>query len=667
MASNYERGFSFAGFQANRPATPLPGQHVDIELDSIARAIAALWARGSGGGTPGPALDLPIAALSLKANLLSRPAIPQVVGFDQFKQELGIGSGGGGLPDWSDVQNKPVFGNAAQRNVGAAAGTVAAGDDARIVNALQALQNGMDIPNKGVFRSNLGLGPAALLAVGMTAGTVAAGDDPRFVGAGVKTIKDYGAKMDGVTDDYAAMQAMFTETGTIVIGPGTTYTNQRPGTINATKGVKVMGSGVGHTIVLLGSNGGFDVSGLGFEVSGIDFRPAPGVIVQLAIKAGRPRYSSEDGLIRGNRFRANSASSYIAQGCECTQVWYSHIENNHFHGENYSGNGFKFNYSVNITAIGNFFLFMDTPYHWTTATYPRLPDEPIAAFTCEGHMIVGNVCAFNRVHFLFEAGLYPVLEGNIIDLCKPDGNPIISYAFLTTVIGNWFAVVQGQGDPGAPLRFHDSDCHVIMGNTWAGNDTLGTCLVLTNCNFCQIIGNNFRFYKNQLSATNCDSMIVALNVFVGFANVAANLGGVTGLRWIGNVMRGGGGSYGPGAILPNGVYDPTDTVALNAAVQQSTQAALSNAGVTASFHTQRAFTVGAAASAVSFPVGLPGGRFSGSPVYQATLSDNYGALLDIRVQGDASQATIFVVRNDGGQIPAGAVLDISLSVFQPNG
>ncbi|MBE7196268.1 MAG: hypothetical protein INR70_00480 [Parafilimonas terrae] len=182
MNAPYTRSFSFSGFQSNRPNLPLPGQRVDIELDNIARSFEAVWLAiqaGGGGGGSGPALDLPIAGRSLKVNLLSSPAIPQVVLFDQFKAELGVGSGGGVPPDWADIQNKPAFGTAAARDVGAAAGQVAAGDDPRIVGALQAAQNGLDIPNKGLFRDRLGLKGAALLDVGTTANTVMAGDDPR--------------------------------------------------------------------------------------------------------------------------------------------------------------------------------------------------------------------------------------------------------------------------------------------------------------------------------------------------------------------------------------------------------------------------------------------------------------------------------------------------------
>ncbi|EEP5092546.1 tail fiber protein, partial [Salmonella enterica] len=46
------------------------------------------------------------------------------------------------------------LGNSATRNVGATAGTVAAGDDSRITGALQKDQNGADIPDKPGFIKN---------------------------------------------------------------------------------------------------------------------------------------------------------------------------------------------------------------------------------------------------------------------------------------------------------------------------------------------------------------------------------------------------------------------------------------------------------------------------------------------------------------------------------
>ncbi|EBK3087183.1 hypothetical protein CB014_06690 [Salmonella enterica] len=63
----------------------------------------------------------------------------------------------------ADLTNIPLarqslqLGNSATRNVGATAGTVAAGDDSRITGALQKDQNGADIPDKPGFIKNVGL------------------------------------------------------------------------------------------------------------------------------------------------------------------------------------------------------------------------------------------------------------------------------------------------------------------------------------------------------------------------------------------------------------------------------------------------------------------------------------------------------------------------------
>jgi hypothetical protein len=38
----YSRGFSFAGYQTATPQDPLPGQHVDIELDALGGSVSAL-------------------------------------------------------------------------------------------------------------------------------------------------------------------------------------------------------------------------------------------------------------------------------------------------------------------------------------------------------------------------------------------------------------------------------------------------------------------------------------------------------------------------------------------------------------------------------------------------------------------------------------------------
>jgi hypothetical protein len=61
----------------------------------------------------------------------------------------------GTSPGWT------ALGSAAFANIGTSAGTVAAGDDGRIVGALQATGNLGDLSNPSTARSNLGLGTAA--------------------------------------------------------------------------------------------------------------------------------------------------------------------------------------------------------------------------------------------------------------------------------------------------------------------------------------------------------------------------------------------------------------------------------------------------------------------------------------------------------------------------
>jgi len=82
---------------------------------------------------------------------------------------------------------------AAVLDVGATAGTVAAGNDTRIANALQKGSNLSELTDKSAARNNLGLKGAAVLDVGTAAGTVAAGNDPRILNA----VPNSGGSIDG--------------------------------------------------------------------------------------------------------------------------------------------------------------------------------------------------------------------------------------------------------------------------------------------------------------------------------------------------------------------------------------------------------------------------------------------------------------------------------------
>lgn len=87
------------------------------------------------------------------------------------------------LTNASTARTNLALGNSATRNVGGVAGTVAAGDDSRIVGSLQASNNLSDLASPTTARTNLALGNSATLNVGTAASTVAAGNDSRITGA----------------------------------------------------------------------------------------------------------------------------------------------------------------------------------------------------------------------------------------------------------------------------------------------------------------------------------------------------------------------------------------------------------------------------------------------------------------------------------------------------
>lgn len=84
------------------------------------------------------------------------------------------------LASIATARNNLGLGDSATRSVGTTTGTVAAGDDARIIGSSQKSANLSDLSNVAQARINLGLGDSATKSVGTAVGTVAAGDDARF-------------------------------------------------------------------------------------------------------------------------------------------------------------------------------------------------------------------------------------------------------------------------------------------------------------------------------------------------------------------------------------------------------------------------------------------------------------------------------------------------------
>ena len=177
--------YELADVLTGTPPTPLPTY-------VIAPATITV---DSGGTTVGnrPTLNL-IAGANMTVAVVDNPTLARV--------DVTLTSTAGGAGPSSTVTAATTYGlasNAGAASVwsrgdhdhgtpalGTTSGTAAAGNDSRIVGALQAANNLSDVALASTARTNLGLGGAAVLSVGTTAGTVAAGDDSRITGAAQK-------------------------------------------------------------------------------------------------------------------------------------------------------------------------------------------------------------------------------------------------------------------------------------------------------------------------------------------------------------------------------------------------------------------------------------------------------------------------------------------------
>ncbi|MEV6436327.1 hypothetical protein [Streptomyces anulatus] len=137
---------------------------------------------------------------------------------------------------------------------GSTAGTVAAGDDARITGAAQKATNLSDLGNISSARANLGLGGAAVLNVGTGPGDVSAGDGPASaVGLHIAASDPHGDR------SYADGKFLPLTGGTVTGGLTVTGTTQSA-TVqgSAASGGNLALSTTSHSIkgkVLLGSGG----------------------------------------------------------------------------------------------------------------------------------------------------------------------------------------------------------------------------------------------------------------------------------------------------------------------------------------------------------------------------------------------------------------------------
>lgn len=424
------------------------------------------------------------------------------------------------------------------------------------------------------------------------------------------SVKDFGAVGNGVTDDTAAFNAAYAASKHIYIPKGRYLITGRVGSLTDATGPNFVGEGGRQSVLLLGANGGLDVSGAGWKITNLGF--VPNAVVTCAIKNGAGM-QNEDGELSNCYFVSESPVSaganqkYFLICADLYNQWSATILNNCFRNglpyDRYAGTALKFHYSVNITCSDNVFSGFAIGYHWTADPAP-------AGNFCEGHMIHGNIFIVNSVNLQFDAGLAPFVSNNILDLNKPGELPLRCAANCAIIQGNWIASDRA-------VFVTDTDRHIISNNVFSGpGNSNDSALAINNSNHGVIQGNSFYGNKRAMAAIGYfGSWSVTGNVMVGQGTEAVDFAGATNLSYVGNVANG------QLEKLPNGVPKK----------------------ISPTYSTSHVQVFATSAATQTFTIPIPVGVFSARPNASVIQADG-GVDLIVSLDHDASSATGIVVK-----------------------
>ena len=434
-------------------------------------------------------------------------------------------------------------------------------------------------------------------------------------------VRMYGAVGDGVTDDSAAFQSAYAANQRVRIPGGYNFLiTQQIGSLTDGKGIVWQGDGGNDSIITLQGNGGFLVSGKGWEVGGITFNPKG--IVPFAVKTGTIS-DNHGSSFHDNIVQSNTGTDYFSTVLDCNSMWYSKIYNNFIYNgrvnTDFNGNGIQLSYSVNNSIYGNTIGCCQNAIICTATT------NPVNGNVCEGIFVEDNILIANKTHFTALAGLYFSVDANMIDLTPAAFNPIYTdQASCVQISNNWIS-------GGGPIIIRYGDRNRVAGNTFSSSGVSAT------------------FESNRYSS------FIDNNIFSGTQGITFNTGGSGCSGW----------------IITNNQFTVQTVRAMDCTnlsdsqVSNNRQNGVAGASLYSStiytsadeFVTSSVVSVTAGGPSFAFTVNLPAGRFATTPTIAelSVQSGNEPLLYTYNVASSNTSTLSFTVYPRSGNILGGNI------------
>lgn len=320
------------------------------------------------------------------------------------------------------------------------------------------------------------------------------------------SVKDFGAKGDGVTDDTNAFNLAYNSGATGAIIPAGIYIiNGVVGSQTATAGFAWQGHC--RPVLKMGVASGLSISGNSGSVTGIDFI-AMAAAIPFCIQSGAANNGYGD--ISNNRFFTNNLTCYWSKVIDVYSFIYGRIENNHIgqgSGTTMWGTGITLSYSVNSLVVKN------TLNNCFTSIVLTSTPPPGSTNACEGVLVGSNISLGCATHLDIQAGLYHTVANNVFDITRTGGRCMSLNGANLTITQNWLNIFD-QPVLMKGTSSYGGDRSYFTNNVIGGAGTTTSLFFASAISFLQCKDNQFLGGGDAITYTSSTNGIITGNQLV---------------------------------------------------------------------------------------------------------------------------------------------------------